>query len=256
MDQLFYNSDYHIHTYLSPCGKETMLPERIIKLADERGLRKIGFTDHFFGQKDVALSYRTREEVSKIDTEIMVFVGCEAQVNRPGEITIPKEAADKMDFVLLAFQHYQLLDVVEQPSVRTAQGFAEHSMEMFETAVNAKFVDVIAHPFIFSKIPPLNTEKVMSCINRAKLLSCLEQAKQNKIAMEINPRKLILGREYNALCSFFRLCKKIGLKFSIGSDSHRLEFVGCWDVPSKDRHIFSKLGITLEDLWHPHSRRM
>ena len=42
--------DLHVHTCLSPCGDPRMVPTRIIRLAEQRGLDAVAITDHNTGE--------------------------------------------------------------------------------------------------------------------------------------------------------------------------------------------------------------
>jgi len=50
------------------------------------------------------------------------------------------------------------------------------------------------------------------------------------------------------LLGFYSLCKEAGLRFSIGTDSHRLASVGRTDVLAP---IISELKLEDDDIWIP-----
>jgi len=65
--------------------------------------------------------------------------------------------------------------------------------------------------------------------------------------MEISPKSLH-PQLLDGLIRFYKLCKDMGLKFSIGDDAHQLVNVGSCD---KVKDIIEKVGISDKDIWLP-----
>ena len=103
--------DLHVHTYLSACcdQKERQTPSAILSLAEEMGVKTIGFADHLWANPEIAPSgwYRCQDElqVSKrradlvaVSTNVRVLVGCEAETIAPGRFGMTRQFADQLDF--------------------------------------------------------------------------------------------------------------------------------------------------------------
>jgi PHP family Zn ribbon phosphoesterase len=69
----FFLTDLHIHTCLSPCAELEMLPELIVRQAQELGLQIIAVTDHNTAENTAAVLNAAR------GTGITVFPGMEVQ---------------------------------------------------------------------------------------------------------------------------------------------------------------------------------
>jgi len=69
----FFLADLHIHTCLSPCAELEMLPELIVRQAQELGLQIIAVTDHNSAENTAAVLNAAR------GTPITVFPGMEVQ---------------------------------------------------------------------------------------------------------------------------------------------------------------------------------
>ena len=69
----FFLADLHIHTCLSPCAELEMLPELIVRQAQELGLQIIAVTDHNTAENAAAVVNAAR------GTGLTVFPGMEVQ---------------------------------------------------------------------------------------------------------------------------------------------------------------------------------
>jgi histidinol phosphatase-like PHP family hydrolase len=237
--------DFHIHNR----PQEGMVPTASIPVYQSKGYLKIGFTDHF---DPLAMEEKIgwlREELDRASPELEVFMGTEVTVNLPNW---PKEQARRLkskhlDFCLLSPSH--------RPRSREVPEFTRLPMAMqaskiydsFIEAVSADFADVLAHPFAYGGIP--HHEKILSRIGDGDLESALELARKNEIAMELSPR--VLQTDPIFLSRFLRICKNVGVKFSVGSDAHALESIGNDNLVIP---IFREHGIGDDLIWRPERR--
>jgi len=118
--------DLHIHTYLSSCcsDKDHHRPGPILALAEEMGLRTLGFADHlwmnpavtpssWYRPQDHTQVARLRADLAAVSTPLRVLVGCEADMISPGKFSITPAFAESLDFVLLAASHFHMTGLVD-----------------------------------------------------------------------------------------------------------------------------------------------
>ena len=250
---LYTKLDFHIHTYHSACAKRDLTPDKIIRRAQEKGYQTIGFSDHLHEWSDPKIISQLRDECESIDSgDLTIFIGAEADVISTTKISIDEELAKTLDFVSLAASHIHLKDYIQQPASLEPSAVADHYLAMFMTAVQTKFVDLIPHPFYTGGSHYGDMNIVMPLIKNDALINALEIAKDNGIAMEMS--KKIFAPEYGkALWPFYRLCKEVGVKFAMGSDSHTLNEIG-------DTHclapLVKELKLTDDDYWYPKKKSM
>ena len=241
--------DLHIHTFHSPCGRDEMLPENIVRTAAERGLTTIGITDHLYSFTDHAMFDDIRARVENVCRSIknppLVFLGCEAEIMSPGCTTGSRELAERLDYVMVAFTHFQNKGITELPPTKDTEVLARHYLASFEYAVSLPWAFTVAHPFLV--IPEVCSPDILKLIREPDLTPLLETARENDIAMEISARALFPWQGSFSI-GFYKLCKKIGLKFTIGSDAHSLDRLG--DIQCL-KPLLSEAGLSRQDFKLP-----
>ncbi|MBM4046498.1 MAG: PHP domain-containing protein [Planctomycetes bacterium] len=244
--------DLHIHTHFSECThkptKPPMTVENIVRKAEESGYETIGLCDHIHKGSDTSIVERLREEVGKLKPNIRVLVGCEADVISPSEVSVRADFASRVDFIALAATHYQM-PWVQIPLSTDPSEVANHYVEMFAKAVNTDFVDIIAHPFCTHDAILGNMPVILAKILDDDLIELLEIAKTNRIAMELTP-KVFNPLNDGCLIRFYKLCKQVGVKISLGSDSHTVNGIGRLSLVL-DRA--ARIGLDPSDFLLPHA---
>lgn len=244
--------DLHVHTFHSPCGKAEMLPSDIIRVAAERGLSRLAITDHWYPTTDTGIIADVRMAVSeaqeRLGTSIQVFYGCEAEVMSPGSTAGSAELADMLDFVMVGATHF-----VNKPMTILPEGDdefrARYFLEMFDHGVSHSWVNVMAHPFFV--FPSICSASILEHLKDSDLLPAIERAKENNVAMEISRRVLVSPEQEQFSMRFLRLCKRVGLKFTCGSDAHQLKDLGQMHLLEP---IINDLELTDADIWIPTSK--
>jgi histidinol phosphatase-like PHP family hydrolase len=242
--ELFRQCDFHVHSILSPCAEDEMILEDIINTAIDRGIKYLGINNHISIGTDLSIFQKTRDEIAKINPNIQVFVGCEADIICVGKNLASELIRKELDFVSVASNHFQV-SYVEQPPSKDLRDIGLHFLKLFKYACSLDYVDVIVHPMI--EFMKMFDPTCFDLLEDEEILEALYLAKENNIAMEITPRALIKNQLYFRY-RFYELCKQVGLKFSIGSDAHHLETVAPGNLLAG---MISKLGITDDDLWMP-----
>jgi len=240
--------DFHVHTIHSNCGKPGMTARRALGRFSELGYLRVGFTDHYDPLLTTEKARQTRNEVEETNPGLEVWVGSEVCVYLPGwpRAKLKRDRERELDFCILSPSHH--------PNSKEAASFSRlpvevqraRIMDSFIEAVETEFADAIAHPFAYERSQIPLRDKALGGIDWTDLEWALEVARRNSIAIEFSPRVLTLPEDF--LLNFYRLCKNNRLKFSLGSDAHRVESIGA------EKALFPlmrKIGVTDSEIWTP-----
>lgn len=242
--ELFKQCDFHVHTIFSPCASSEMNLEDIIDTQIKREVKYMGITDHVMMGTDLSILQQTRDKIAQINPKIQVFVGCEVDIISDGHDLVSKQVLDSVDYVSVAANHFQM-SYVEKPASSSIKDVGEHFLKMFRYACSLKYVDVIVHPM--TVMMNMFDPSCLDILQDDDISEALNLAKENNIAIEISPRALYPEQLYFRV-RFYELCKKAGLKFSIGSDAHRLETLAPGNLLND---LIKRLEITNNDIWLP-----
>jgi histidinol phosphatase-like PHP family hydrolase len=249
-----FNTDLHVHTFHSPCGDPEMFVSDILPLAVDKGIEFLALTDHYYHFMDRLIFEEDRvsakETIEDTGLDIQVVVGCETEVMGPGRIAGGPELRGMLDFMMAGATHFQNFGMTELPPGLNMRETALYYLETFRFAVSQDWIDVIAHPF--HVVRGVCEPEMLNELTDEDLIPALEIAKENGVAMEIS-RRALGGVQEQFSRRFYPLCKRIGLKFTIGSDAHRLSQVAqihCLEP------LVNDIGLTEDDLWRPAAKHV
>ena len=241
--------DFHVHTYYSPCARETdeeglalAAPGRYLTRAVELGLRAIAFTDHFVQDPTapgVVLYYKgtgpamltnLRAELARLEQPLglEVLVGCETETMRHDWVGIEPEFARSLDLVLVPTTHYHLRDV-PQPRSWAPADVADHMLRMLEAVVRLDYIHAVAHPFADDERIVGDLRAIYEAMPPARLQEMLGLASENGMALEVNGVALTSQKlphypeVYAEVC---RIAKSLDVRFLYGSDAHDYRKLG------------------------------
>lgn len=242
--------DFHIHTHLSLCADKSATAEAYAKIFKDIGLKKVGFSDHFWddtyenshaffqeqvSQHDPARFYipqnfehlcLLKPELEKVDFgDIQVFFGCETDydpVNRRPAISC--ETAEKFDFILMPNSHTHMMMPLSY--YEPYEKHIDYMMQIYEDTLNsdvARYITAMAHPF--EAVCCLYDRRIlMRLISDDALKRIFSKTAEKEIAVEVNVSAMHkMSREEIDDCEqlrFFRIAKEEGCLFTFGSDSH------------------------------------
>ncbi|WP_026478406.1 phosphatase [Alkaliphilus transvaalensis] len=192
--------DLHCHTISSGHAYSSM--EEMIRQAQNKNLRVIGFSDHGPEMPGSCHLYHFFN-LSVVPREIngtIILKGVEANIlDYNGTIDIPKEALERLDYAIAS---------LHPPCFKS--GTIDENTNAIIKVMENPYVKVIGHPD--DSRYPLNYEKVVMA------------AKKNNVALEVNNSSLRSesfreGAQEN-IRKFLTLCKNYGVKAILGSDAH------------------------------------
>lgn len=168
--------DLHLHTPFSNCGKinpeylekiyrrvkekgyisssnlRRLLVEEAVKdyiaNASKLGLKTLGFTDHYNIDTNPSIFDVLREIIKQYNTNnVEILVGTESNViDEKGKQSVPREIAEKLDFVIAGQHHYQLSYVKKPPS--QLDKFIEYCIIDIINTMRNPIVSAIGHPWL------------------------------------------------------------------------------------------------------------
>ena len=234
----------HIHSLLSNCASREMTIARVVDEAERAGLETVCISDHI-DRVDPAREAAVLGNfavVRELRPSIRVLVGCEVSQIRPDAIAVGRETARRLDFVLVAANHYHL-DHVENPVDRSPAGYAAHYLRMVEGAIDWGCATAIAHPFLLAKVRDVDHQEVLASYDRDELRRILQKAAERCVAFELNPGHV------RAATGFFEelvaIGQSVGVKFAPSTDAHQPEQIAFGE---DDLETLEQIGIGDEDL--------
>ena len=237
------SSDYHIHTYYSPCGhrvdesaRPVAAPERHVQRAHELGLSEIAFTDHFvedptapgtvlfYKGSGPAIIEDLKRELSRGPQfdDLDVYIGCETETLSTEWVGIGPERARQLDFVMAPTTHYHLPGV-PQPNSWAPADVADHMLTMLESVGHKPWIDAIAHPFAEKEALIGDLRAIYEAMEASRLTDILGLLSRNAIALEVNGSSVASENlpHYGAVyAEIVALAKSLGVRFTFGSDAH------------------------------------
>ena len=230
--------DFHIHTHLSVCAKDTATVEHYAQTAKNLGFTKIGFADHFWDEKcgepwnrfyerqGLAHVLELKKEIESVDFGgTKVFFGCETEYDpRNKGAAITPAVAEQFDFVIVPNSHTHMMmpkDLYE-PYEKHKQFMIDAYNQILDCEVS-KYILSMAHPFE-AVCCPYDNMILMEMMSDDDYRRVFDRTAEKGIAVEINTSgigrytaKEIPDSQYVRM---FRLAKECGCKFTFGSDSH------------------------------------
>ena len=111
--------DFHVHTHLSSCSSDPKATvENYLRLAKDRGLKLIGFANHFWDSnvpgasewykpQDFDHIMKIKDEIPQDTLGVKILIGCETEYCGYGKVGITKRSL-QLDFVLIPISHLHM----------------------------------------------------------------------------------------------------------------------------------------------------
>ena len=234
--------DYHIHSYLSPCGGDpNQTVDRILQYARENNLRSVCIADHFWDERipNIApietwsrawFEKQNFAHISRIlpfpkESDVEILFGCEVDMDMNLTIGLSRERMDEFDFIIIAATHMHMRDFSIKSNA-TLEEKAEAWVTRHEAILNMDlpFHKVgIAHMVtsLISLDPPKSDIEVLDMIPDAVYERIFKRAASLGVGIEINYRPYDDPKDLERQLRPYRIARKCGCKFYLGGDAHR-----------------------------------
>lgn len=204
-------ADYHTHTIYSH-GKGSI--EDNIKVAIEKGLRKIGISDHGYKHLAYGVKYdnifRMKEEIQELNEKyknIDILLGIEANIlDNKGNIDVDDKIVSYIDYVMAGY-HFGSSPTSVKAGLNHVLNYTkltgytkEYNTEAVINAMKNNDIFILTHPGDKGPVHIVEVAKV---------------AKQTNTNLEINSHHSYLNVEQ------LKEIRDIGNKFIVGSDAHK-----------------------------------
>lgn len=212
----------HVHTKRSACAKPEMTLPDLDAAASSAGLDYVGIADHIDIGEHNSRPLLNRRDIESGSWKTGLLVGCEATVLSPGRVAVKDDIARKLDYVMVSANHYHL-DQVENPRERSPESYARHYLEMLDGVMDWGLADIVAHPFLHTKLGRrgrVNPLDVMEHYDWDLVERVLERAGGECLSFEIKPGYVDMVPDF--MKQLVRIGRKHGVRFSLGTDAHRL----------------------------------
>lgn len=241
-----YRTDFHVHTCLSDCGSPEATPKAILHAAREAQLEAIGFSDHIIFPQDLARPERLRARLPRETGDLRVYVGCEADVISPSDISIDANFACMLDFVLMSASHLYVPGTAHPVGDMEVHAMAAYIIAGMNLAVDSGLADVVVHPFCVP-MGPYDFAELAAAADPAELSRLGEKAAQAGVALEFNPG--VLRAWPDAARWVLGLFLETGVKLAINSDAHHPRGVGCRGDSKATEEEMRAAGVTDDVVW-------
>lgn len=229
--------DFHIHTNLSSCAKETATVAYYVDMARKLGLQKIGFTDHFWDDKipgadkeyhsqNLAHILQLKPFLEKMKTvDIQLYFGAESEYDPiRRDIAITEESAEQLDFLIVPTSHTH--KTMPKAYFLDQSKTIDFLVQAYEDVLNSslsRYITAMAHPFEPLGCPN-GWQPVMSGIPEDTYRRLFDKTAEKGIAVEINTSCFQKGTDTiddrGVKMKMLKIAKECGCKFTFGSDSH------------------------------------
>lgn len=256
-----YDHDFHIHSQLSLCSDDPhQTNDDILRYAEENGLRTIVLTNHYWdsamGSANHFYTVQNFEHLAKAKPlpqgrDCTFLFGCEGEMKYDETLGVPPFRYPDFDFIILPTTHLHMPGfTITEENASSFEGLRRMWVSRFERVLASDLPagkTGIAH--LSNRLCAGGCEKrpeMLSGLREDVMLSLFERAEKKGYGIELNARDFIGSPEEDAAAfRIFRIAKKAGCKFYLGSDSHHpAHFVGVREVFEK---IIDGLCLTEDD---------
>jgi histidinol phosphatase-like PHP family hydrolase len=238
----------HVHTLRSACAKPEMTLEAINEVASRAGLKYVGIADHIDVPEHNPRPILNREDIRNGTWDVEFLVGCEATVLSPGTMAVGDDVARMLDYVMVSANHYHL-EQVENPADRSPEEYASHYLGMLEGVMDWGLADIVGHPFLHTKLGRrgvVDPVEVLDHYDWEQVERVLERAANSDLSFEVKPGYIEFIPEF--MGRLVKAGREHGVRFSIGTDAHRLVEV---PFPEGFGSKLEKIGLSGSDLIDP-----
>lgn len=230
------DNDLHIHSKISLCSNDPeQTNERILEYAEKNGLKTICLTDHFWDETvEGASDWYERQNFAYISAakplphsdNVRFLFGCETELNRFLTLGISKSRFDMFDFIIIPTTHFHMYGyTLSEDDAKDVQSRAAAWIRRLDTVLN---MDLPFHKIGIAHLTcglmAFTREEyieILKLLPDKEMKRVFEKAAQVGVGIELNASDMnFADEEADVVLRPYRLAKKCGCKFYLGSDAH------------------------------------
>lgn len=244
--------DMHLHTVHCGHASDDMTLERIVRRAEQLGLKQIAVTEHVWSEQQLAVLEVLQEQFERIEPRILVRLGAEVDADpRYSDGRLVQQIPEHFRPLIVATHTYPDSTLLwyedHHISRRTKRRLLKKWFEWAGAAVKHPNVDVLAHPGILLSREGPDVKFEAEILDR--FCDLFGVMRSQNVCFEINEqvrRKLLSEHQQQTYHNLPVLAAELGVKFSVGSDSHSLDQIGQFDFCSR---VSRQAGLQARDFY-------
>ena len=260
--------DYHIHSYLSSCSSDPLqLPPAILAYAVKNGMRNICLTDHFWDETVPGASrwyqpqnfHHIAAALPLPQAEGVAFhFGCETDMDIHCTLGVAQATMPKFDFIIVPTTHLHMNGFTIEGEEVSLEERARRYVQRYDALLAMPVPSGrtgIAH-LTCSLIAPKEGRarhdhlKILDMVTDEQFIDLFTRTREKDLGVELNfPFASHARSEWDSLLRPYRLARKCGCKFYLGSDAHTNRALAA--APENFAAIIEALELTEEDKYRP-----
>lgn len=228
--------DHHFHTHLSTCCRDSrMTAENCLKAAEELGYKSICVTNHTWdnlipGASDWYVPQDVEHTMLDLplpqSSKVRFYFGCENEFTENG-LAMSPEHFDVFDFIAVPLNHFHMEGLTRSPDVTSNEQLAElflHRIDMF-SSLDLPFEKFgIAHMSCSLMKRDGDARQVLNAISDWDFARVYTKLASLGVGIELNCNDFkIFKDDIKPLLRIYRIAKKCGCRFYLGSDAHAMD---------------------------------
>ena len=255
------DQDLHIHSFLSKCAKDpAQTPESILDGARQAGITSLCLTNHFWDEAvPGASNWYSEQNYPHICKDLPLptadgfsfHFGCETDLNRDLTLGLSKEKQEFFDFIIVPTTHFHMSSNLLAEEKDTVEKRADAYIRRLDALLkmDLPFHKVgLAHPAcsLIHKDSREGYLDTLSALPEKALTTLFAKSASLGMGIELNAHDMAFAPEEEAtVLRLFRIAKKEGCRFYLGSDIHAptdyVRFKASWE------RAIDLLGLTEDD---------
>lgn len=228
--------DYHLHSHLSLCsGDPQQTGQAILEYAEKLGMTSLVLTDHYWDENVPGASgWYQQQDFAHISQALPLpqgektkfFFGCETDMDKFFTLGVSRPVMDKFDFIVVPTTHLHMtgftIDPEDDPVERRKELYIQRMDKLLDMDLPFEKIG-IAH-LTCSLMAPGDDRHLplIDSITDEEFSGLFSKAAKRGCGIELNGSDMDFrnDREAEQILRPYRIAKKEGCKFYLGSDAH------------------------------------